>query len=362
MGKCKRVVIKVGTNLITDEKGFLNYPQIHSLVRQIAELKQKGAEVILVSSGAVGAGRSLLELPKKLGEVTKRQVFSSIGQVKLIECYKEALNKYDFICSQILVCKQDFSDRHRYLNMKNCLESLLHCKILPVANENDTIAIEELMFTDNDELAGLIASMMNADLLMVLTNVDGLYDRHPSDPKAKIIQEVEPGNRNLGKYISDEKSLFGRGGMHTKCRVALHLASLGVQTHIANGTTDSIILRLFEKEELGTTFLPVKKLSGMKKWISTTSGQEKGAVWINLCAEKILVEGKKATSLLPVGIVKVEGEFCKDDIVKIKNEKGEDLGLGLARSSSKKVDTEKGQKGKKAFIHTDYLYLFKGGK
>lgn len=353
----KRIVVKVGTNLITDEKGWLNHTIIEKLVEQLVELKNRNIEVLLVSSGSMGAGRALLNLPANVGDVVRRQVLSSLGQVKLIEAYSTHLSKHDMLCCQILVCKQDFRDRHHYLNMKNCFSALLQDQILPVVNENDAIAVDELMFTDNDELAGLIASTMKADALMILTNVDGVYTGHPDDPAATVIPTVDSSKDKIGHHISETKSAFGRGGMHTKCRVAANLASLGVATHIANGTEDSVILRLCEGEAIGTKFVPAKQVSSIKKWIATADGQEKGTVWINACAEKILTDDTKVASLLPVGVVKVEGSFAKGDLIGIKGEAGHDIGIGIARCGVEKARDDRGQKGKRALIHYDYLYL-----
>jgi len=353
----KRIVVKVGTNVITDERGWLDHGIIESLVQQMVELKGRSVEVILVSSGSMGAGRALLNLPPKVDDVVQRQVLSSLGQVKLIEAYSTILAKHKKLCCQILVCKQDFRDRHHYLNMKNCFSALLRDDILPVVNENDAIAVDELMFTDNDELAGLIASMMNADALMVLTNVDGVYDRHPKDPNAKVIPVIEVDKETTRPNLSDEKSLFGRGGMRTKYRVASHLASLGTSTYIINGKSDSAIVRVCDGEQVGTFFPPAKNISNIKRWISSASGQEKGAVWINHCAERMLSDRSGARSLLPIGVVKVEGAFVKGDLIRVKGESGKDLGLGIACYGGDKALENMGQKGKRALIHYNHLYL-----
>ncbi|SCA63256.1 Glutamate 5-kinase [Chlamydiales bacterium SCGC AG-110-P3] len=357
MSNYKRIVVKVGTNLITDDKGWLNHAIIESLVAQLVELKNRAIEVILVSSGSMGAGRSLLNLPANVGDVVRRQVLSSLGQVKLIEAYSIQLAKHAMLCCQILVCKQDFRDRHHYLNMKNCFTALLQDQILPVVNENDAIAIDELMFTDNDELAGLIASMMRADALVILTNVDGLLTGHPSTPDATLISSVDISKDKIGHYIAENKSVFGRGGMHTKCRVAANLASLGVTTHIANGTTESVLVRLCDGEILGTTFVPTKKVSSIKKWISSADGQEKGTVWINACAEDVLTDSTRVSSLLPIGIIKIAGTFSKGDLIKVQAEDDRSLGIGIARYGADKARSDMGQRGKRALIHYDYLYL-----
>jgi len=349
-------VIKIGSNLLADEKRLLNKKAIAGVVDEIVRLKKRKIEVILVSSGAMAAGRSLVKGPVKVDDVVQRQVLSSLGQVKLIEAYSAILEMHDLLCCQILVCKQDFRDRHHYLNMRNCFEQLMHDNILPIVNENDAISIDELMFTDNDELAGLIATMIEADALIILTSVDGLFDRHPDETGAQLILEVQPGEA-LHSYVSTKKTRFGRGGMHTKSRVASHVASLGIIAHVANGSDPSVVSRLLAGERIGTTFFPEKRVSSRKKWIATTEGQEKGVLWINCCTERVLSKEKRAASLLPVGVIKVEGNFQKGDLVRIKNEEGRDLGLGITRCSDEVARSEMGEKGKKPIVHYDYLYM-----
>ena len=307
----KRIVVKIGTQLITDGKGLLNHPFIESIAAQIIQLKKQKIEVILVSSGAVGAGRGLIKLPPAMNKIVQRQVLASVGQVKLMEAYSKALEKHGYLCSQVLTCKEDFRDRHHYLNMKNCFQALLHENIVPIVNENDVISIDELMFTDNDELAGLIGAMMDVDMVLILSTVEGIFDRHPKDPGAKLLSEIDPNLEAYAEYISDEKSPLGRGGMQTKARIAVKVASLGITAHIANGHQENVILRIVQGETPGTKVLPKKRVSGVKKWIAHSKGQEKGTVKINTCAEEILTEGKEARSLLPVASLPLKALFKK---------------------------------------------------
>lgn len=358
----QRIVIKVGTNVITRDSGFLNQKAMQSLVQQICALKRKRVEVVLISSGAMAAGRS--KVGKKNGaleEIQKRQIFSSVGQIKLMEIYSRLFRKEGFLCAQALVTKEDFRDRRHYLCMRNCFLSLLHDKIIPIVNENDVVAINELMFTDNDELAGLIASMLDVDRLLILTNVDGLFDGDPEDESASLIKEVDIKKQSLERIVSfkgQKKSLFGRGGMHTKCRVASKLSCIGIATHIVNGKMPRIILDLLKGKRLGTLFKAQKKLSGIKKWIAHTEGQEKGKVLVNKGAEELLKDKDKVCSLLPIGIVRILGDFSKGDIIRIQNMKGGVLGYGLAQYSSRIAMENIGKKNKKPFIHYDYLFLF----
>ncbi|MBN2096189.1 glutamate 5-kinase [Candidatus Peregrinibacteria bacterium] len=355
--KYKRIVIKVGTNVITQENGFLNEPVLTELVRQIAHLKKGGMEVVLVSSGAMGAGRPLVRLREKCNRVLERQILASVGQTRLMNTYDRLLQKHGFLCAQVLATKEDFRDRRHYLNMKSCLEGLLQDEILPIVNENDVISVSELMFTDNDELAGLLSAMLSVDALIILSTVDGVMDRDPKEKGAKVIPVVEPKQKNIHAGITSEKSLFGRGGMLTKYRIAERMSKIGITTHIVNGTLKNILPDILSKKPIGTVFLPAKKVSGMKKWIAHAEGQEKGVAIVNKCAEEVLIAKDKAASLLPVGIIKVTGDFEKGDIIRVENEKGERVALGVAQYNSRKAKEFIGKSGKKPLIHYDYLFI-----
>jgi len=350
--KMKRVVIKVGTNVLTDENGSIDKVIIRQLVDQIAHLKQLGKEVVLVSSGAVGAGRDIIHLSEKANPIVKRQVYSSIGQIKLIGLYQEALLNKKLHCAQVLTTKEDFRDRKHFVNMKQCLLALLRADIIPVVNENDVISINELMFTDNDELSGLVAALINADSLFLLTSVDGVM--HPET--REVIPQIDI-NENEEHYIMSEKSSFGRGGMGTKVRIAKHSAHLGIDTYIANGRIPYIIDKILEEKAPATYFAAQRKKSGYKKWIAYNS-ETKGYIVINKGAEVVLRDLEKVASILPVGIVKTGGVFKKGEIVEIYSEEKTKIGIGQAAYSEKKLSKIIGQKGKKAFIHYDHLLIY----
>lgn len=352
----KRVVIKIGTNVITQNNGLLDLEILGNLIKQVSQLKKNGIEVILVSSGAMGAGRSLVKLDAKTNAVIKRQVLASVGQPKLINTYSELFSKYSYVCAQILATKEDFRDRLHYLNMKNCFLGLLQDNIIPIVNENDVVSVTELMFTDNDELAGLIASMMGANALIVLTNVDGIFNGDPKDPSSKVIHKIYE-TKDIKSFISTEKSEFGRGGMLTKCAIGNKVSKVGITMHIANGKTANILLDILTNKEVGTTFIPTKDASGIKRWIAYSQGYEKGIIYINEGAEKALSNHLKATSILPIGVIKITGEFKKGDIVKLCNEKEESIGLGVVQYTSEKAKNLIGQKNQKPLIHYDYLFL-----
>jgi glutamate 5-kinase len=357
----QKILIKVGTNVISKEDGTLDEKIMAEIVDQISQLKKQNLEIILITSGAVGAGKSLINLAdKNLGknaDVIKRQILASAGQIKLMNLYLKFFGNHQYNCAQILVTKEDFRDRLHYLNMKNCLEALLKNEIVPVINENDVVSVTELMFTDNDELAGLIAAMLNVDTVIILTNVDGIFDQNPNNEGAKLLNKIDH-KTNLEEFISPDKSSFGRGGMLTKSRIAQKLSLLGITTHIANGKRKNILLDLLKSSDSpATTFLPSKKLSSVKRWIAYSRGYEKGTVFINKCAEDIITSKSKAISLLPVGITKIEGDFEKGEIIKVKNEQGADIGFGMAQYSSEKAKEFLGQKGKRPLIHYDYFFL-----
>lgn len=342
--------------MLTQDDGLPNEELIKNIVNQIIELKNNGKEVILVSSGAVAAGRSVFKSSKKLDTVAERQLLASLGQVKLINIYTELFKQRNHLCAQVLVTKEDFKDRHHYLNMQNCLNALLAQDIVPIVNENDVISITELMFTDNDELAGLISGMLNVNSLFILTNVDGVYNGNPEHESSSIISEFDLTNHHLEKITGNVKSNFGRGGIITKCHTAQRVASLGIPVVIANGKMENIINRLMKGEKLGTTFKPKKSTSSLKKWIAHSHSNAKGQVIVNEGARQSLVS-QTAVSLLPIGVVKIEGDFEKGDIIKIMDEKNNEIGVGQAKYNSIKAASLLGLKNQKPIVHYDHLYL-----
>jgi glutamate 5-kinase len=312
---------------------------------------------LLISSGAVAAGRSIYQFNKKTDTVAQRQVLASIGQVKLIALYKTILDRQNIICSQVLVTKEDFKSRNHYLNMQNCLSALLHHHIVPIVNENDVVSVTELMFTDNDELAGLVSAMMNTDMLIILTNVDGIYDGDPDSPGTKIIHHFDSREINVKDIVTTaKKSSFGRGGIMTKCNTAEKIAGMGIPVHIANGRTENVILKILNNETIGTRFPARKLASSFKKYMAHAYEEPKGQVVINEGAKAILLS-EKANSLLPVGITKVIGKFKKGDIIRIADENEHEIGLGLARYDHKKAKEVVGLKNQKPIIHYDHLYI-----
>ena len=325
-----RIAVKVGSNVLTRRDGTLDVTRMSALVDQIAELHKAGIEIILVSSGAVASGRSEVHPTKKLDSIP-------VGQV--------------------LTMKENFSTRRHYLNQKNCMTVMLENGVIPIVNENDTISVSELMFTDNDELSGLIASMMDAQALIILSNIDGIYNGSPADPESQVIREIEQG-KDLSSYIQTSKSSFGRGGMLTKTNIARKVADEGITVIIANGKRDNILVKIMNNEELNyTRFIPSPEpVSSIKKWIAHSEGFAKGELHINHCATELLFSDK-AVSILPVGITDVIGEFEKDDIVRIIDFGGKPIGVGKANCDSSQARETMGKHGKKPVVHYDYLYI-----
>lgn len=334
----------------------LDIARIKNLTQQISSLHKKDIEVILVSSGAVASGRSLINLPEKMDVVSKRQILASVGQVKLLNIYSELFGHEGLLCAQVLVTKEDFRDREHYLNMKNCIHALLQNNVIPVINENDVISVTELMFTDNDELAGLVSSMVDADKLIILSNVDGIYNGSPNDPASTVIPVIEYGQTDVANFVSTEKSNFGRGGMMTKFTMAQKVAGLGIPVQIANGKKDNILTDIIDNKHTGTIFKPKKNASSIKKWVAHSEGFAKATIYIDAGAEKALMS-EKPTSLLPVGVVKIDGEFKKGDLLKICNSDDKQLGVGRAQYNSEKARASMRRKNEKALVHYDYLFL-----
>ena len=352
-----RIAVKVGSNVLARRDGTLDVTRMSALVDQIAELDKSGVEIILISSGAVASGRSEIHPQKKLDSVDQRQ-FSAVGQAKLINRYYELFREHGIPVGQVLTTKENFSTRRHYLNQKNCMTVMLENGVIPIVNENDTISVSELMFTDNDELSGLIASMMDAQALIILSNIDGIYNGSPADPESSVIREIEHG-KDLSSYIQASKSSFGRGGMLTKTNIARKVADEGITVIIANGKRDNILVDLLQhpEETICTRFIPSNEpVSSVKKWIAHSEGFAKGEIHINECATDIL-NSEKAASILPIGITHIEGEFEKDEIVRIMDFQGNQVGVGKANCDSKQAREAMGKHGKKPVVHYDYLYI-----
>ncbi|OIP81357.1 MAG: glutamate 5-kinase [Porphyromonadaceae bacterium CG2_30_38_12] len=356
--KFKKIAVKIGSNVLTHADGTLDITRMSALVDQISVLRKHAVEIVLISSGAVASGRSILGINKKMDIVDQRQLFSAVGQAKLINHYWDLFREHGITVGQVLTMKENFSSRRHYLNQRNCMQVMLDNGVIPIVNENDTVSVSELMFTDNDELSGLIASMMDMEALIILSNIDGIYNGSPSNPTATVIRKIKKG-QDISDFIQSSKSTFGRGGMATKTTIARKIADEGIEVIIANGKKDNILIDLLDKKSdvVCTRFVASNEdVSSIKKWIAHSDGFTKGEIHVNENAAKALT-GEKAVSLLPVGVTTVVGEFEKDDIVKIIDYKGMSLGVGKAQYGSSKARELIGKKNQKPLVHCDYMYL-----
>lgn len=354
----KTITIKIGSNVLTTPSGVPDEERIAHLVDQMAFLKKKGVDILLVSSGAVASGKKMVDCPKRNDPVSCRQLWASVGQVKLIQLYSELFERHNMVCSQVLVTKEDFRDRQHFLNIRNCLHTLLEHNIIPIINENDVVSVTELMFTDNDELAGLISSMMNAEAMIILSNVDGIFNGDPKSKDSQVIPVIDDELMNVSKYISTSKSNFGRGGMITKFSMAKKVANSGTPVHLANGARENILIDIVQNNPglVQTYFKPGRKTSPVKKWLAYSEASVKGEIHINAGAKESLM-ASKANSLLPVGVIKISGEFLKGDLVKIIDSQGKNIGVGKTQYNSETAIKKMGQKNQKPVVHYDYLYL-----
>jgi len=338
----KRIVVKVGSNVLTRDNG-LNLAAIRSVSHQIARLDKSGIEVILVSSGAMAAGIRKVGLERRPDEIPKRQAVAAVGQAGLIMEYEKAFARYAKKVAQILLTRDDLSHRKRYLNSRNTLNTLLAWKIVPIINENDTVAVEEIKVGDNDNLAAMITLLMDADLLINLTDIDGLFEADPhTHPDAELISEVSTIGRHIEKIASDIPGALGTGGMHSKITAARKVTAAGIPMIIANGGKQNILQQLLSGEPHGTFFVPKgKKLDSRKCWIAFSS-KPMGTVTIDRGAALAILDNGK--SLLPSGIIDVSGDFGMGAPVRFSLKDGGTLGTGLVNYSAKDIRKIMGKK------------------
>lgn len=365
--QAKRWVIKIGSALLTKDGKGLDYKAIKDWAEQIAILRQKGIEIILVSSGSVAEGISRMGWNKRPTELAHLQAAAAIGQTGLIEAYENQFKKHSIQAAQILLTHDDVSNRKRYLNARNTLRALLKFKTLPIINENDTVALEEMRLGDNDTLAALAANLIEADLLVILTDQDGLYDKDPRhNNDAKLINEETAGNPDLLHYVGSVATDLGRGGMGTKLTAAQRAAHSGCATIIASGRKDKVLERIQQGDIIGTLLKPetIKK-TARKQWIASQV-KATGILYLDKGATEAI--HKNGTSLLPIGVEKSEGHFKRGDIVDCKNHEGELIARGLINYSNEEVNlllkkpSEKiyeilGYLGESELIHRDNLVV-----
>ncbi len=347
MKKClngqKKIVVKIGTSLIATSSGRLNSDWIESLVNQVAALKKQGHQVLIVTSGAIAAGVEGLGLKCRPKEIPELQAAASVGQGLLIERYANLFNKFGFKVGQVLVTQFDITHRQQYLNTRNTLNKLFELGIIPIVNENDTTATDEIKFGDNDTLAALVASLVKADLLILLSDIDGL---HTADPRlsgdAKPVREVAVITPEIESLAGDAGTKFGSGGMVTKIQAGKIATFSGVCMIIADGRKSNVVLDVVEGKSIGTVFLPRKKrVSSKKLWI-VFGRTPRGKVKVDDGAKKAIIEGGK--SLLPAGVVDCSGKFDVGDAIDIVDSVDETFAKGLTNFGFEEIKTIKGLK------------------
>ncbi len=340
--KARRVVVKLGSNVITASNS-LNLEVIDAISRQISQLIDNGVEVILVSSGAMAAGLKKMELDKRPDEIPKRQAISAIGQSGLINAYEKSFKAFGKKVAQILLTSEDLNNRKRYLNARNAMRTLIDWDVVPIVNENDTIMIEEIKLGDNDNLAAMITLLLDADFLFILTDIEGLYNKDPREfDDAELISKVTTLKQEIDTFASNIPGTLGTGGMLSKIQAARKVTSAGIPMIVAKGDTDDILLRLFEGQKLGTYFVPKnEKMTSRKCWIAHTL-TPKGSITIDDGAVQAVLKNGK--SLLPIGVVDVQGNFEEGAAVSFQTSEKEVLGTGLVNYSSADINLIKGLK------------------
>jgi len=335
----RRVVVKCGTSTLTGGTKRLSSPRMVELCKQLAALLAAGHEVVLVTSGAVAAGREKLGLSQTPKTVAAKQMLAAVGQPRLMAAYEQIFSIYGLTIAQVLLTRADFDDRHHYLNSRNTFEALIESRVIPVVNENDTVATDEIRVGDNDNLSALVANLVDADLLVLLTDQAGLYTANPSsDPSAKLVERVLESEipEALWKAAGGSSGNLGTGGMFTKLQAADLARRSGTAVVIASGTEPDVLPRLVSGEKIGTWFAPVATALESRKRYILSGGRAPGAVRINAGAENALRQGG---SLLPVGATGVEGLFERGDTVRVVNDAGREIARGIANYGA--VDLKK---------------------
>lgn len=342
-GRVKTVVVKVGTSALSNEQGGLEEAAVSRLAEQIHSLRKRGVNVILVTSGAIGAGMNAFGMSARPTALPELQACAAVGQGRLIAAYDRSFSRWGSHAAQMLLTREDFNDRRRYLNAFNTLNALLQLGAIPVINENDTISVDEITFSDNDRLAALVTSLLGADMLVLLTVVDGLLE-NPDAPEAerRIVPVVEQVSDKVRGLATAARSRGGKGGMNSKLEAAHIATEAGAAMIIANAGAPRVLDRLFDGDALGTLFLPGKtRMTGLKRWLRHGS-KPKGIVTVDAGARRALAEGGK--SLLPSGVIGVSGDFDRGDLVAVHDDQGYEFARGLINYSSSEMKKIKGQK------------------
>lgn len=339
----RRLVVKVGTSTLTAGGGRLNPPRMVDLVRQLAWVRGQGAEVVLVSSGAQQAGRERLGFPKESRTIPFKQMLAAVGQGRLMQLWEQYFELYDLVVAQVLLTREDVEDRHRYLNVRDTFESLLRQGIVPIINENDAVATDEIRVGENDSLSAMVANAVEADLLVLLTDIDGLYTADPARyPEARLLERVERIDASIYELAQGSRSGLGTGGMYTKLAAADMAVRSGTSVVIANGARENVLAGIWQGEVPATWFpAHITPAEGRKRWLLAQSATA-GTVQVDEGAARALERGGK--SLLPVGLVAVEGEFERGAIISVRRREGNEFARGVCNYSARDLRAILGQR------------------
>ncbi len=367
MSAARRVVVKVGTSAITHAAGGLHFGHLERLVRQLVDIVADGRQLVLVSSGAIGAGMGRLGLRQRPRTLPEKQAVAAVGQGVLMQAYEKLFGEYGHIVAQVLLTREDMMARSRYLNSRQTLLTLLHMRVIPIVNENDTVAVDEIRFGDNDTLSALVASLVDADLLIILSDVDGLYARDPRrDPEAPLVPLVRHIDPVLEAAAGGPGTTRGSGGMRTKLQAARVAARAGIPLVIANSARPQVLQEILAGAPVGTLFLPDgKRLAGRKRWLAFYQ-RPKGELVVDEGAIRALREEGK--SLLPAGVQALSGQFQRGDLVRVVDPQGQEVARGLVNYSalelarirglsSREVAASLGPGADEEVIHRDNLVL-----
>ncbi len=354
IGEAQRIVVKVGTSTLTHETGKLNFFRIERLVRELSDLVNQGKEIVLVSSGAVGAGMERLGLTEKPKTIPEKQAAAAVGQGVLLHVYEKIFAEYGQTVGQVLLTREDSVKRSRYVNSRNTLLQLLAMGVIPIINENDAVAVDELKIGDNDTLSAMVGTIVDADLIIILSDVDGVYTANPqTNPEAKLLSEIVDITPEIDELAGGPGTLRGTGGMYTKIQAAKIAVNAGIALVIASGTQDGVVREILTGQDVGTLF-PSKhnRLQVRKSWLAFGS-RIAGDVQVDSGCAKAIV--KTGSSLLAAGIVKVQGEFEQGKTIRILDPNGRELARGLSNYSSSEIERIRGK-------HTDEISSVLGYK
>ena len=355
LGRVKRIVVKVGSSILASVEKGLHYEVFSHLSKEISDLKRQGYEIVLVSSGAIAAGMEKLGYKTRPQDITQKQATAAVGQTRLMNIYESYFSRYQQMVAQVLLTRDDLSHRRRFLNARNTLLTLLELGIIPVINENDTVVVDEIKFGDNDNLSALITNLIGADLLLVLTDIDGLCDSDPKvNPHARCIPLVEDIDMDMEGIVGETTSQMSVGGMISKIQAARKASRFGIPTVVAQGTKEGVLRQILKGKEVGTLILPKgEALSSRKHWIAFNP-KPKGDVIVDDGAKKAIVQ--KGKSLLPSGVTKVRGAFDRGDLVACLGPRGKEFARGLVNYSVSELEKIKGLRSHQIEMTLGYKY------